>query len=108
MIINIPISFDDKAIEKKVYEEANKILEKEIENRVVETLEKLDPNCWDRRASKGMEALVTKAVREVIEKEMSDMDKDVVIDKAASDLAMRLTRTKKVKERVGEVIQNGK
>ena len=93
MIINIPINFDDTAIENKVAKNADKIIDEEIKSRINKVLEERDYSYYGN-ALKGLENYIASVIRGYI----TDEYKDEIIEKTSDKLAANLARTKKVKE----------
>lgn len=92
MIINIPISIDEKVFEGKIQNEYDKIIKEKIFEEVIKTLELADSS-WHGKAENGMRNLINNK----LDNYMKDY-KDEIIEKAAQILADRVGRTKKAKE----------
>lgn len=92
MIINIPISIDERVFESKIQNEYDKIIKEKIVDEVIKTLERADSN-WNGRAEYGMKNLINNKLDDYIKDY-----KEEIIDKAAKILADRVIKTKKAKE----------
>ena len=100
MIINIPLNFDETAIEEKVSQNANKELENIVKDEVYKCLKNQDPT-WGGSPSRGVEHLI----REIIREEMQEY-KDEIIEKSVDILTKGCKRTNKYKKVIKERDQN--
>lgn len=96
MVINIPLSLDEKIIEEKV--------QSDYEKHLITYLEKMVDNIladeYSRRGYYGQKDK-NKGLKLLIEDQLDlfiKEHKDLIIEKAADKLAERLSKTKKAKE----------
>jgi len=99
MIINIPLNFDEKAIEEKVGEQVQDEFEKRVKELVHDAIE--NRYGWHTSDREGMSSIVRDVVREEISKEF----KDQIMNDAAERLAKNLGNTKKAKA-IKKVVQD--
>lgn len=102
-IINVAFDFDDKKIANSIESQVHK----EVVNNITEEVKKIIfTKKWSY--SKPYDKSDPEPLKQMIEYEASKVieeNKDVVIDGAIKLLAERLSRTKKVKEAVGELVK---
>lgn len=94
--IPVTLGIDEKAIEKKIIENAENHVIKVIENEVRNTLFDFSVSYFNK------ESRVEEIAREEIVK-MLDKNQDKIIELAAEKLADKLSRQKAVKEKAGDV-----
>ena len=100
MIINIPLNIDESAFEGAI--------EKDIENKVVEALvkkieESIKGYSYSYAKDPVKDNLLTMACRHL--DDFIDFHKDEIISAAGQELAVRLSRTKKAKDLLGDLAE---
>lgn len=91
MIINVPLSIDDKLVEEKLAQDAEAQVIRSLTDRVDKILK--ERHYFGSNATDGLRALVYQTIDKCI-----DDHKDQIIEIAADKLAERLARTKAAKE----------
>ena len=96
-IVQFAISIDDRTIAKRIEENAEKQIIKEIKEMIADHI-------FENRYGQhiGLSARTANMVEEWL-----DQHKKEIIDKAAEHLAEKLARTKAAKEKLTEVLDNG-
>lgn len=96
-IVQFAIGIDDQTIAKRIEENAEKVILKEIKTMIADHI-------FENRYGKhvGLSGRSAKMVEEWL-----DQHKQEIIDKAAEHLADKLARTKAVREMVQELKQEG-
>ena len=97
MLINIPLQIDDAAIEGKLTREYEERVLASVNERIDKCLKSHDPS-WNsiKSPSYGLEHMIDNRIYECIDKFL-EANRDDIIAKAADNLALRLSRSKKGK-----------
>lgn len=102
MIINIPLTIDDNALEQKIQEDVDKNVDNYMKELISEALRK-NHNYYGRCS-------VTEAIVGLAEERISqffEANKDEIIDATAKRIDERVRNRKKVKDAIKEVEQDG-
>ena len=105
MIINIPLQLDEAIMEGQISKEYEKKVKDIIATRIEELLAENYRGWNESQASKAKNGLAL-MVRANID-EFLNSNRDVIVEAASKELSEKLWRTKRVKEAVANVIENG-
>lgn len=97
MLINIPLQIDDAAIEGKLTREYQERVLDTVNERIDKVL-KFHDKSWSstKTASAGLENMINNRIYDCIDKFL-EANREDIIAKAADNLALRLSRSKKGK-----------
>ena len=97
MLINIPLQIDDAAIEGKLTREYEDKVLRCVEERIDKVLIYHDKSWSSRKtATAGLENMIENRIYDCIDKFL-EANREDIIAKAADNLALRLSRSKKGK-----------
>lgn len=100
-IVQFAIGIDDEGIKKAVTENAEKTIIKELSEEVKRILFKKDFS-YKNGLSLGPTQYMDEKIGAIL-----DENREAIIEAAAEKLADKLSRTKKAKEMLGEVLEKG-
>lgn len=103
-IVNVAFDFDDQKVASSIEEQ----VEKDVVNNITEEVKKIIyekrwgmyGKPYDENDPSPLKRMVNSIISEVVEE-----NKDVIIDGAIKLLADKLSKTKRVREAVGELIE---
>ena len=99
MVINIPVQVDEEKLEDQIAKDYQQKVHKEVVDRVLKVISQHSPYSSYEKVESGLKVMVYNEIDDVL-----DRYKDEIIDAASTKLAERLSKTKKAREILEELV----